>query len=365
MRVLFVALGTAEEACSRVRIHQYLPFLASRGVHATVVPFYPRAPRVARPARPPGAARRLAHALYEVRRILAVARLARAHDVVVVQRILPHPALQRLLARHCRVLLFDFDDAIYTTHAGATTAVPHARERFARLLSLADAAIASTPYLAAAAAPHCARVVVIPSPVDCERYQPRPRADASPGEVTIGWIGRDSTTMYLAPLLPVLARLAAAHPGLRVRLVGAVAGTGAGVAECVPWSLDTELDQLARFDIGIMPLSDDAWARGKGGYKLLQYLACGIPAVASPVGANPVLIAHGETGFLAQDATGWQRHLAMLIEDPELRRRMGAAGRRAVEAEQSLAVWAPRFLGTLEEVAATATRTRGLASRHK
>jgi glycosyltransferase involved in cell wall biosynthesis len=331
-----------------VRIHQYLPFLASRGIDATVVPFHPHPPRAGWDARPPGPARRLAHALSEIRRIVQVARLAREHDVVVVQRILPHPALQRLLARSSRVLVFDFDDAIYTTHAGAA-ATPSAPERFAHFLSLADAAIVSTPHLAAVAERSCERVVVIPSPVDCDRYRPRPRPEASPTEVTVGWIGRDSTTMYLEPVLPVLARLKRVHPELRVRLVGALPGTGVGVAEVHPWSLATELDQLARFDIGIMPLSDDDWARGKGGYKILQYFACGIPAVASPVGVNPEIVREGETGFLARDAHEWERSLSRLIEDAELRRRMGAAGRRAAEVEHSLAVAAPRLLAALEE----------------
>jgi glycosyltransferase involved in cell wall biosynthesis len=291
----------------------------------------------------------LAHALSEARRTLAAARLARRHDVVVVQRILPHPALQRLLARSCRSLLFDFDDAIYTTHASATEPEPRARERFAHALALADVAIAATPHLAAAAAPHCGRVVVVPSAVDCERYRPRPRAGAVPREVTIGWIGRDSTTMYLEPILPVLARLRREHPELRVRLVGAVPGTGAGIAECPTWSLATELDELARFDVGIMPLTDDDWARGKGGYKLLQYFACGIPAVASPVGVNRELVRDGETGFLASDERAWEDRLALLLRDRDLRSRMGGAARRAAEEEHSLARVAPRLLAVLAE----------------
>jgi glycosyltransferase involved in cell wall biosynthesis len=177
--------------------------------------------------------------------------------------------------------------------------------------------------------------------------------------VTVGWIGRDSTTMYLEPVLPVLARLQQAHPGLRVRLVGGLPGTGAGVAAVRPWSLATELDELACFDIGIMPLTDDDWARGKGGYKILQYFACGIPTVASPVGVNADIVRDGETGFLARDAREWESGLSKLIEDRELRRRMGAAGRRAAEAEHSLAVAAPRLLAALEETHAAVGARQG------
>jgi len=348
VKVLFVALGTLEEACSRVRIHQYLPFLESRGVRATVVPFHPRPPRPGRSAAAAGRARRIARALSEARRIAQVARLAREHDVVVVQRILPPPALQRHLARSCRALLFDFDDAIYTTHAGAASE-PHARERFAHLLSLADAAIASTPHLAAAAEAHCRRVVVLPSPIDCDRFHPAPRREGAPRAVTVGWIGRDSTTMYLEPILPVLARLKDVHPELSVRLVGALPGTAAGVAEVLPWSLATEVEELARFDVGIMPLTDDDWARGKGGYKILQYFACGIPAVASPVGVNTQIVREGQTGFLASDPAEWEARLTRLIADGALRERMGAAGRRAAVEEHSLTRAGSRLLAVLEE----------------
>jgi len=361
VKVLFVALGTLEEACTRVRIHQYLPFLESRGVRATVVPFHPRPPRPGRSAGSPSRARRLVHALSEARRIAQVARLAREHDVVVVQRILPPPALQRYLARSCRALLFDFDDAIYTTHAGAAPE-PHARERFAHLLALADLVVTSTPHLAAVAEPYCERVVVIPSPVDCDRFRPAIRG-ASPRSVTIGWIGRDSTTMYLEPLLPVLARLKNAHPDLSIRLVGALPGTAAGVAEVAPWSLATEVDELARFDIGIMPLTDDDWARGKGGYKILQYFACGVPAVASPVGVNTQIVREGETGFLASDPGEWERRLSLLIADRALRERMGTACRRAAVEEHSLVRTGPRILAVLEETHQAAADRRRAKTR--
>jgi glycosyltransferase involved in cell wall biosynthesis len=359
VRVLFAALGTVEEACTRVRIHQHVPGLRSRGIEATVVPFYPRPPASTRPAaapRRPAPARRLAHAVFELCRTLRIARLARDHDAVVLQRVLLPPALQRLLARHSPRLLFDFDDAIYTTHEGASAGPPHAAARFDHMLALADAAITSTPRLAARARPHCPRVFVIPSAVDCDRYRPHSGVGAG-GEVTIGWIGRNSTTMYLAPVLPVLAELRQSRPDLRVVLVGARAGIGVGFAECPPWSLDTELAQLARFDIGIMPLSDDEWARGKGGYKLLQYFACGIPAVASPVGANLDIVRPGETGYLANDEHEWREQLSRLVRDAALRERLGAAARRTAARDWSVATWSPRLAAALEETVSLPRRT--------
>lgn len=366
MKVLFVALGTEQEPCCRVRIHQYLPFLASRGVAARVVAFYPRPPRRPRtpgePARP-GLVRRLAHRLFEAQRALRVAWLARSHDVVLVQRVLLPIGLQRILRRCCRVLLFDFDDAIYTTHAGAIDAVPHAAERFAHMLGLVDAAVVSTEPLAERARRHCRRVFVIPSSVDCERYRPRGSAPpenratprAAPQTVTVGWIGQPSTAVYLDAVLPLLRRLAAADANLRIRLVGAAPESASGLAECVPWSHDSELAELARFDIGIMPLSDDEWARAKAGYKILQYFACGIPAVASPVGVNTRLVSPGETGFLASTEDEWTAALLHLIRDPAARRRMGQSARRRVEADWSLRVWEPALLSVLRAASADLT----------
>lgn len=350
MKVLFVALGDVTEACSRVRIFQHLPFLESHGVEAVVVPFYPRAATPGR-RRAPAAARRAAGLLHEARQTLRVSRLARRHDVVFLQRVLLRPSWQRLLARRCRTLMFDFDDAIYTTHARATSVVPAAEARFAHMLELCDAAVTSTPHLTARARACAQRVFEIRSAVDCDRY--RPRSSPAGGGVTIGWIGRDSTTMYVEPLLPVFRRLARARPEVSFRLVGALPGTGEGIAQNYPWSLETELDHLARFDVGVMPLGDDEWARGKAGYKLLQYLACGIPAVASPVGTNREIVRHGETGFLAADDRDWEEHLSRLVADAALRASMGRAGRQLVEREFSLRVWAPRLLDAISETASS------------
>jgi glycosyltransferase involved in cell wall biosynthesis len=117
------------------------------------------------------------------------------------------------------------------------------------------------------------------------------------------------------------------------------------------WRWDTEVSALQALDVGVMPLPDDEWTRGKAGYKLLQYMACGIPTVASSVGAGAALVRPGETGWLAADETAWEEALTALIRDPEARRRMGHAGRELAEAEHSLRVWTPRLHATLETVA--------------
>jgi hypothetical protein len=119
--------------------------------------------------------------------------------------------------------------------------------------------------------------------------------------------------------------------------------------EFVPWRLEREGDDLVGFDIGVMPLDDTAWSRGKCGFKLLQYMAAGLPAIASPVGVNRSIIRHGENGFLAETPAEWGAALARLIEDPSLRARLGQAARRTVEMEYSLARCSDAFVAVLRD----------------
>jgi hypothetical protein len=117
------------------------------------------------------------------------------------------------------------------------------------------------------------------------------------------------------------------------------------------WSEDSEVAMIQSMDIGIMPLTDSPWARGKCGYKLIQYMACGLPVVASPVGVNADIVEHGVNGFLATTEDEWRQALTTLLRDPDLRRRMGAAGRRKVETDYSLQVWGPRVAAIFHEIA--------------
>jgi glycosyltransferase involved in cell wall biosynthesis len=345
MNVLFAPLGPPAVASSRVRIYQYLPHLAAHGIRARVAPLFPR------PAERPGPAGRAAARLRTLQRVCLLSVLAPRHDVTVIQRLLLPETFQRLIARRARRLVFEVDDAIYATHPGmpdGRRVAGRARRRFASAVAHSDAVFASTPAIVAAARAEGARVFELPSPVDCDRYRPRPRSAAP--DVVVGWIGGPSTAMYLRPLLPVCRRLARRHPGVVFEAIGADGSVDLAPFRVHPWSLETELDLLARFDIGVMPLDDDEWARGKAAYKLLQYMACGIPAVASPIGVSAALL-DGAHGLAAAGPVEWEAALSSLIEDAALRRRLGDAGRAFVEREHSLAVWGPRYRATLEDVA--------------
>lgn len=203
----------------------------------------------------------------------------------------------------------------------------------------ADAVTAGNGYLAERARnAGCARVEIVPTVVDLDRYAIAPkRAEAT--VPVIGWIGSPATAGYLQLVAPVIECLRGRYP-LRAVAIGARPDQVAGTPfEAIPWSAAGEAAQVAAFDIGIMPLLDTPWERGKCGYKLIQYMACGVPVIASPIGVNQEIVAHGVNGFLAGSPDEWKHALATLMADPGLRTRMGTAGRCKAEAEYSLQAW--------------------------
>lgn len=152
------------------------------------------------------------------------------------------------------------------------------------------------------------------------------------------------------PLLPLLQEMARTH-GALIRAVGTGPGADMDLLERLPWAEETEGRLIQSMDIGIMPLDDTPWSRGKCGYKLIQYMACGLPVVASPVGVNSEIVEDGVTGFLASSDAEWRDAISRLLADADLRRRMGEAGRKRMEELYSLQVWGPRVAEMLRQVA--------------
>jgi glycosyltransferase involved in cell wall biosynthesis len=190
----------------------------------------------------------------------------------------------------------------------------------------------------------------MPTVVDLDRYpvgNDRVRHDV----FTVGWIGSPSTTRYLNEVQPALSTLSEGGKA-RLLLVGAEHISLDGVPiESRRWTEASEVQDVHDFDVGIMPLTDDPWSRGKCGYKLIQYMACGLPVIASPVGINNQIVEQGVNGFLAQTPDDWLHALTTLRDDVKLRARLGAAGRAKVEAQYTLQVTAPRLLTLLHEAA--------------
>lgn len=335
-------------ASARVRVASFAPFLAEHGVTLSY-----------RSALTDGdyavlaSAGRVARKSWTLGRAAAraVARRRPDHDLLLVHRLLLlHPLPGFDPPR--RLDVYDLDDALFLGFTGGVNRrfrwTKQEAARSIACLRRARLVLAGNSFLAARAREYAGRVEVVPSCVDPARQPLRAHAERSPA--TIGWIGSPTTSPYLRLVLPALARVNADGIKARLVLVGADAAIAAPWIEHRPWSLASEREDLASFDVGIMPQPDDEWARGKCGYKLLQYFAAGVPAVGSPVGVTPELIG-AERGLMAESEDEWTRALQTLVADPARRAAMGAAGRAFAEREYSYERWAPRVAELLRSVA--------------
>jgi len=183
-------------------------------------------------------------------------------------------------------------------------------------------------------------VETVSTVVDLERYTPRHYSSRRKSLPCIVWIGSPATVHYLESVRQPLAELAR-RCAYTLRVIGSAFELAGVKVECVPWSEATEVAHIAAGDIGIMPLQDSPWEQGKCGYKLIQYMACGLPVVASPIGVNQIIVRQGENGYLAGSSEQWVSALDRMIDDVAIRRTMGAAGRRRVEVDYCLQAIAP------------------------
>jgi glycosyltransferase involved in cell wall biosynthesis len=281
--------------------------------------------------------------------------LLRAADVVVLHQIKLSALEARLLASLSRRRIFDVDDAIYVRKprrlGEAADDSLWRKRKFAATCRWADVVAAGNDVLAGAARPAARAIAILPTSIDSSAYRPTSATVADPP--TIAWIGSPENLVYLEMIRPALARLSVRYPSLKLRVICSRFPEWSEVnIERIAWSTATEAESLAAAHIGVMPLTDDEWARGKCAFKLLQYMAAALPCVASPVGANTEAVIEGVNGFHARTTEQWERHLESLIRSPELRARFGAAGREHVESRYALRTYRTRYLDLLTRLAA-------------
>jgi len=247
-------------------------------------------------------------------------------------------------------LLYDFDDAVMVQARRPERIHRGRARRFARTVKAADLVLAGSPVLAEhARRAGAGRAEVVPTGLDTQRYTPKASSETSAGPRLV-WIGSRSTLKQLARLRPALAAVGGAVPGVRLRVIADGALSVAGLAvENVPWSRQAEGRLLAEGDVGIAPLPDTAYTRGKCGFKVLQYMAAGLPVVASPVGVQADYVRPEETGLHAGGEAEWVEAIGRLAGDAALRQRMGRAGRERVEREFDFRALAPRVAGLIAE----------------
>ena len=345
MRVLALTRYSSMGPSSRVRFFQYIPSLTNNGLEITVAPLlgsdYVR--NLYAGKRQPFFS--VVKAYFS--RIACLVN-SRHFDLLWIEKELfpwlPSRA-DNLLLRPGIPSVIDYDDAVfhrYDQHANRMVRAILGRKIDA-IMHHATTVVVGNEYLAERARQVGAkRIERLPSVVDINRYTVSQKAE---GQFRIGWIGSPVTAPYLELIREAL-REVIEQTGARLVLVGVgdqdpLPGLE---KEVLSWSEASEVAHIQSFDVGIMPLPDGHFEQGKCGYKLIQYMACGLPVVASPVGVNTMIVKQGKTGFQASSNTEWVEALLLLSKDPKMRHVMGQAGRKSVELEYSLQVTAPRLL---------------------
>ncbi|MCE9582981.1 MAG: glycosyltransferase family 4 protein [Planctomycetes bacterium] len=326
MKVLFLIQGASQPA-SRYRVTQYLEFLKTAGIDYEVRD-YPRS----------------------IPAWIGVLRQRRKVDVIFFQKKrAPRWPVMRLKAGGAKIV-YDVDDAVmFASSRHESPDAPARMKRFETMCAMSDMVTAGNRYLAEMAGKHCRYVQIVPTAMDMRKYAPRP-PHANRGAVVLGWIGGRKSLPFLRTLDPALAMLKSMGVDARLKVV-----CNEFPAECpIPvekktWAEADEASDVASFDIGLAPLPDDPWSRGKCATKLLQCMAARVACVASPVGAHSDIVKEGANGFLAATTEEWAEKIARLAKDPALRDRLGDAARETVAKEYSVQAHGPRLVALLKE----------------
>jgi glycosyltransferase involved in cell wall biosynthesis len=353
-RILFVSAHPRGFAPSqRFRFEQYVDFLAEHGFETTFSPIV-RSEEYPVLYAPGHTARKAAIFARGLAQRLAQSLRGPDTDIAIVQREaiqLGTTVFESALARSRAKLVFDFDDAIWlpdTSPANRRMAWLKRPTKVPRIIGLADQVWAGNTYLADYARRFNGDVEVVPTTVDTDRQRPHPRDGVGP--VCLGWTGSPSTIKHVELVVPTLLRLRERFSDrISFRVIGDAryANEALGISG-MPWREETEIEDLSAIDIGLMPLPDDEWAKGKCGLKALQFMAMGLPVVTSPVGVNTEIVQDGVNGFLARSDNEWFERLSALIESEERRREVGRAARVTVLERYSVVSQREHYLALLE-----------------
>jgi glycosyltransferase involved in cell wall biosynthesis len=352
MQVLALTRYSSLGPSSRIRFYQYIPYLTSCGVKLQVAPllddYYIRSLYAGK--RPSSASVFMAY----VSRIVKLAK-SRSFDLLWIEKeLFPWlpPLAESLITGLGIPYVVDYDDAVF--HRYDLHKNPFVRALLGgsvdTIMRRATTVVVGNDYLAERARQAKAyQIEYLPSVVDINRYSVHEKTS---GQFRIGWIGSPVTAPFLGSIWEALEE---AIKKINACLVLVGAGDQDPLPDMekdvIPWSEESEVKNIQSFDVGIMPLTDGPFERGKCGYKLIQYMACGLPVIASPVGVNTRIVEQGKTGFLASSSEDWIRALVMLSKNAGMRRDFGMAGRKKVEQEYSLQVSAPRLFEILSRAA--------------
>lgn len=359
-RLLIVAPYPYGKAPSqRFRFEQYLDFLRGQGLACKVASFWSKRhwPDIYHRGNLP----LKIYATLEgfVRRFFLLFTLHRYHKVLIHREATPlgPPWWEWAAAKIWqKQLIYDYDDAVWLPNSSAANEKYvgrfKAHSKTSKIIGWSSAVMAGNEFLASYARQHCKEVHVIPTSIDTDRHHCRIKQHSAHREPVIGWTGSHSTLRQLTPIFPLLIELQAKKAFRFVLISDEAPPDMPPFVSFVKWNKEREIEDLVQLDVGIMPLYDTDWERGKCGFKALQYMALGIPAVGSDVGVNPTIIDHATNGYLCEkmpleEHRCWMSSLLSLISNAELRTEMGRSARQKIERDYSVKSLRQRYLDIL------------------
>lgn len=367
MRILVITQFSVLGGSSRIQVIQFFPFFTRAGIsyahHAVYTDRFFRIQnglikKSSLAKKINFAAGMLAGFVKKAGYVFAAGR----YDAVLIQREVFPRSWYWLMRKMNPRIIYEIEDTIFEINEFwrrgrlHETALRYQARMCRNMMRYAAEVIAENEYLAAEARKHHSRVSLLTAPINTDIFVPLPSQAARESlrrGTTIGWIGSPGTSYLLKTIAPALAAVCQRHPDVSVKIVGAASDfvlPGVRTEQC-DWDAGRERADLQSFDIGLMPLDDAPFNRGRLGYKMIQYMAVGIPVVASDIGLNKTVIRNGENGFLAGSNEEWNERLLLLITSPDLRRRLGAAGRHMAEERFSLARQAEHLITIIRHCA--------------
>jgi glycosyltransferase involved in cell wall biosynthesis len=326
LKIIFLIQGKTV-AASRYRVLQYLPFFQAHNIDTEIFEF---------PEHITG--------------WLSMFGSLKSGDLVFVQRKRIPRSILLLLRRMNRKIIYDFDDAVMFKNSLSKN--PYSLRRtmsFKRMLRYTDLVIAGNMFLKEEAEKYHKNVKVLPTPIDAERYMGKIYGESD--AVNIGWIGDHGSIHYMESYKDVWEAMGRKYRNVVLTIICDTFIETQNISLTkIPWSYEREVGDLMNIDIGVMPLFDDLWSRGKCGFKIIQYLGVGIPTVCTPVGINRDVVEDGVNGLWAVTKDEWIEKLSMLVEDASLRAKMGAEGRKKIMEHYTVQVCAPKLIEWIKEI---------------
>lgn len=341
-KILFIAPYPFNEAPSqRFRFEQYFPFLKENDFEIHFAPFLDH--KTWKTLYSEGKVfRKMVGVFGSFFKRLALLFTLYKYDFVFIHREASHvgpPVFEFLIAKIFRKKYnYDFDDAIWLANYSETNARFHRLKAYWKVsycIKWAHSVSAGNDYLAKYASKFNSNVFVIPTTIDTENHH-NIDTDHHKEKLVIGWTGTHTTMRYLDAIVPVIKELEEKCDFEFLIISNEAPNYELKSLRFLKWKRETEIEDLARISIGVMPLEMDIWSEGKCGFKGLQYMSLGIPALMSPVGVNTQIVTHGENGYLPQKSDDWKNYLEALLTDTDLRKRIGAAGKKTIQERYSV-----------------------------